>query len=141
MIKKRRKKYAFSLIELMAVLVIMSMLGTVAAVQVNKYLKKAKLTTTQANLEVLHNAVQSYFMDTGYYPPEELGLLALVEPPEDVENYDPEGYLKETVIPKDGWNREFIYDPYPENGKPFVIISTGPDGERDTDDDMLSTDG
>jgi len=43
----------------------------------------------------------------------------------------------------DGWGEEFIYQEYPESGKPFVIISQGADkeegGEGD-DADLYSTD-
>jgi general secretion pathway protein G len=82
-------------------------------------------------------------MDTGRFPSEEMGLEELLEQPGDVENYEPGGYLETTEIPKDGWGNEFIYELFPESGKPFVIKSLGADGEEggeDYDTDLHSTD-
>ena len=61
----------------------------------------------------------------------------------DVENWPTGGYLDTTDIPTDGWNRDFIYELYPESGKPFVIKSLGADGQEEgegNDEDLLSTD-
>jgi general secretion pathway protein G len=82
-------------------------------------------------------------MDTGRFPSEDGGLMELVEQPGDVENWEPGGYLETTEIPKDGWGNEFIYERFPESGKPFVIKSLGADGEEggeDYDADLYSTD-
>ena len=48
--------------------------------------------------------------------------------------------METTELPSDAWNNEFVFELYPESGKPFVIRSLGPDGEYDTEDDLLSTD-
>ncbi|MBW8039332.1 MAG: hypothetical protein FVQ85_04975 [Planctomycetes bacterium] len=59
------------------------------------------------------------------------------------ERYPSGGYLDTTKIPKDGWDNDFIYELYPESGKPFVIISFGADGQEGSegyDTDLLSTD-
>jgi len=68
--------------------------------------------------------------------------MALIEQPADVTNYQQGGYLDNKKIPKDGWGNDFIYDLYPESGKPFVIISLGADGEEGGegfDADLFST--
>jgi general secretion pathway protein G len=98
------------------------------------------VSITKANLKTLHIAVLQFYADTGRYPTEEEGLIVLVEQPADVGNWDSEGYLEQTEIPKDAWNHEFKYERFPESGKQFVIRSAGPDGEAGTDDDLLSTD-
>ena len=52
-------------------------------------------------------------------------------------------HLETTDIPMDAWGEEFIYEPYPESGKSFVIISYGADKEEDGEDydaDLYSTD-
>jgi len=110
------------MIELMAVLIIMGLLFAVVAQNFMGRTEGAKVTTTEASLKVLHTSVNMFKMDTGRYPTEDEGLLALVEQPLDLENYPLEGYLDLTEVPLDGWNREFIYQEYPESGKPFVII-------------------
>ena len=138
--KKRRMRTGFSMVELMAVLIILGLLFALVAGNVMGKVDKAKETTTKANLKSLHNAVKSFRMDTGRYPTEDEGLYALIEAPMDLETYPEEGYLDTTELPMDAWGNEYIFELYPESGKPFVIRSLGPDGELDTEDDLLSTD-
>jgi len=141
--KKRNVRKGFTMVELMAVLII---LGLLAAVVVRNFVgqtDRARVTTTKANLKLLHMSVNQFKMDTGRFPAEEEGLAILIEPPSDTENWQPGGYLETTDIPKDGWGNDFIFELYPESGKPFVIRSLGADGEEggeDYDADMLSTD-
>jgi len=133
-------RYGFTMVELMAVLIIIGLLATLVGTRVLKQIENAKFATTKANLKTLHTAVNQFYMDTGEFPTEEEGLMVLIESPEDIEGYDAGGYLEETEIPRDGWKNDFIYERFPESGKPFVIRSCGPDGEVDTEDDLLSTD-
>jgi len=140
--KKRKEgvRKGFTMVELMAVLIILGLLATLVGTRVLKQIEKAKFATTKANLRTLHTAVMQFKMDTGDFPTEEEGLEILVESMGDIEGYDPEGYLEQTEIPKDGWKNEFIYEAFPESGKQFAIRSCGPDGEEGTEDDLLSTD-
>lgn len=133
----------FTMIELMAMLIIIGLLAALVSTKVVDKIDEARVTTTKANLKKLHNAVNQFKMHTGRYPSEELGLTELVEKPSDVDNWESGGYLETTDIPKDGWGNEFIYERYPESGKPFVIKSYGADGEQGGEDinaDLLSTD-
>jgi general secretion pathway protein G len=145
--KKRRKnrmRKGFTMVELMAVLIILGLLATVLVKNFMGQTDKARVITTKANLKILHTAVMQFKMDTGRFPTEEEGLMALIETPSDLEGLvDPGGYLETTEIPKDGWGNEFYFELYPESGKPFVIISWGADGEEggeDYDADLYSTD-
>ena len=138
--KKRHIRYGFTMVELMAVLIIIGLLATLVVTKVATKIDQARVTTTKANLKSLHSAVNQFKMDTGRFPSEDMGLIELIEPPTDVINYEPGWYLETTELPKDGWGNDFIYELYPESGKPFAIRSCGPDGEEGTDDDLLSTD-
>jgi general secretion pathway protein G len=133
----------FTMVELMAVLVIIGLLASVVALNVIGKIDKAKVTATKASLKMLHNAVIQFKLDTGRFPTEEEGLSVLVVQPDDVTNYPEGGYLETTEVPKDGWKNDFIYQLYPESGKPFVIISYGADGQEGGEDnnaDLYSTD-
>ncbi len=137
--RKRKKavRKGFTMVELMAVLII---LGLLAAVVVRNFVgqtDRARVTTTNMSLKLLHNAVSEFKMNTGRFPEDE-GLTVLIVPPDDVDRWEP--YLQTTELPKDAWGNDFIYERYPESGKPFVIKSFGPDGEEGTEDDLLSTD-
>jgi len=141
--KKRLMRSGFTMIELMAVLIILGLLFTLVATRVTDQIDKARVTTTKTNLKQLHAKVNEFKMDTGRFPTEEEGLYALIEQPSDVINYPPGGYLEQTDIPKDGWGNDFYYQRYPEEGGEFVIISWGADGEEGGegyDQDLKSTD-
>jgi general secretion pathway protein G len=141
--RTKRNRYGFTIMEIMAVIVIMGILAGVVAVNVMGKIEKAKKIATQSQLKTLHSAVKSFYLDTGRYPSEEYGLAELVEQPADVEGYQPGGYLETSNIPNDGWGEPFIYQLNPESGKAFVIISLGADkeeGGEDLDADLYSTD-
>ena len=141
--RKKQTRSGFTMVELMAVLIILGLLATVAVRNFMGQTDRARVTTTKANLKVLHNSVLQFKMDTGRYPTEEEGLNALLEEPTDVFGWQPGGYLDSTEIPKDAWNYDFIFQLDPESGKAFVIISYGADGEpegEDYDTDLYSTD-
>jgi general secretion pathway protein G len=133
----------FTLVELMAVIVIIGLLAAIAAKNFMGQTEKARMTTTKATLSSLHEAVDLFKMDTGRYPTEEEGLNALIEQPSDVEGWAQGGYLKGTTIPRDSWKHDFVFMLNPESGKPFVIISYGADGKEGgegPDADIYSTD-
>lgn len=141
--RRRKNRYGFTMIELMAMLIIIGLLATLVVTKVATKIDQARVTTTKANLKILHNAVNQFKMDTSRFPTEEEGLKALIEQPSDVTRYEPGGYLETTEIPKDGWGNEFIYELSPESGKSFVIKSLGADGKEGGegyDADLYSTD-
>ncbi len=142
---KRKNRTGFTMVELIAVLIIVGLLFAVAARNFLGQTDKARVITTRANLRILHQAIYQFKMDTGRYPEEseDEGLNALIEEPIDIIGWETGGYLEFTEAPKDSWGREFIYQLYPESGKAFVIISYGADGElggEDYDKDLYSTD-
>ena len=140
--KKRRKRirHGFTMVEPMAILIIIGLLATLVVTKVASKIDQAKLITTKANLKMLHSAVNQFKMDTGRFPAEDVGLVELIQQPSDVKVWEEGGYLETTELPKDGWGLDFIYELFPESGKPFAIRSAGPDGQEGTEDDLLSTD-
>jgi general secretion pathway protein G len=141
--ERRATRHGFTIIEVMAVILIIGILGSIVAVNVVGRIDKAKVTSTKANLKVLHSAVIQFKLDTGRYPTEESGLQELVDQPTDVTGWNTGGYLQTTTLPKDAWGNEFIYQLSPESGKAFVIVSYGADGEEGGEGinaDLYSTD-
>jgi general secretion pathway protein G len=141
-IRKSRGR-GFTIIEVMAVIVIIGILAGIVAVNVVGRIDKARVISAKASLKMLHNAVIQFKLDTGRYPTEDAGLKELIEQPTDVTGWNTGGYLETTTLPKDPWGNEFIYQLYPESGKPFVIVSYGANGEEGGegyDADLHSTD-
>lgn len=138
-----KNKKGFTMVELMAVLIILGLLFTLVATKVVTQIDKARVITTKTNLKELHSMVNQFKLDTSRFPTEEEELEVLIEASEDIRGYQPGGYLETTELSKDGWGNDFIYELFPESGKPFVIISYGADGEEGGegfDADLYSTD-
>ena len=131
---RNRKRKGFTLVEIMVVVAIIGMLATLAVTKIMGNVATAKVTTTQTKIAQLEQALELFNLHNGFCPTTEQGLKALVEKPVTSpvpENYQKGGYLKE--VPKDGWNREFIYVCPGTKGE-FDIISLGADGKEGGDD-------
>lgn len=141
--RNRKIRAGFTMVELMAVLIILGLLAAVVVRNFVGQVDRARVNQTKANLKLLHSAVNQFHMDTGRWPSEDEGLTVLIQRPMDVVNWPPGGYLDTTDLPKDGWGRDFIYERYPESGRPFVIKSLGADGQpggESNDAELHSTD-
>jgi general secretion pathway protein G len=141
--RSHRTRAGFTMVELMAVLIILGLLFAVVVGNFVGHTDRARVITTKASLRSLHTLVNQFKMDTGRFPTEEEGLTALLEQPTDVQNWPAGGYLDTTTIPKDGWGNDFIYELNPTSGKPFVIKSLGADAQENGEGynaDLLSTD-
>ncbi|MHC4638100.1 MAG: type II secretion system major pseudopilin GspG [Planctomycetota bacterium] len=128
--RKRKIRSGFTMVELMAMLIIIGLLAAVVATNVIGKIDKARVTTTKSSLKVLHSAVLNFYIDTGYYPSEEAGLDDLVIEPGDITGWQKGGYLQTKEVPKDAWNEEFHYELAPDEETPFVIYSYGADKEE-----------
>ena len=125
------RRTAFTLIEIMIVIVIIGILASLAVPRVMDKLDQAKVETTKSNLRVLRGAVQSYKLDNGEYPQTLDELLA-----KNAQNG--KGYLEDRALPKDGWGQDFVYL-LPGNDTDFDIISYGADkapGGTDVNEDL-----
>ena len=79
----------FTMVELMAVLIILGLLAAVVVRNFVGQVDQGKVIQTKANLKLLHTAVNEFHMDCGRWPGEDEGLTVLIQQPADVTNYPP----------------------------------------------------
>jgi len=119
----------FTLIEMMAVLVIIGLLMGAVAVSVIGNTDRAKTSRAVMDINVYETALERFYLDMGDYPSEDFGLSALTTLPNGIENeqnYSSDGYVKK--VSDDPWGRPYVYRMPGENGA-FDLLSYGKDGQ------------
>jgi general secretion pathway protein G len=136
-VSRLRSRKAFTLLEIMAVVIIIGMLLTLLITRVGGNVEKARQDTAHAMIMgTLRNGLNLYEMDNGHYPSTELGLKALVEKPTG-EPAAPNwrSYLEVKMAPKDPWGHDYIYtSPGRHNTDSYDLSSMGRDGVESEDD-------
>ena len=130
---------AFTLVELLLVLVI---LGTLAAIVLPKFTgttERARKTQAQTQISTFKTALDMFETDNGYYPKGKSGLLDLIQQPREAQSWHGPYLQNESGIPDDPWGHSYIYVcPGKHNPSSYDIISIGPDGREGTDDDITN---
>jgi general secretion pathway protein G len=128
----RRRRGGFTLIEIMAVVLIIGLLSTIVGAAIFQQVDKGRVAAAAAQLRNLEGALELYRMDNGRFPTTEQGLDALVQAPtlEPLpRNYPPGGYLKGGRVPTDPWGEIYQYEmPGVNNAHAFDLWSLGADG-------------
>lgn len=124
---------AFSLIELLLVLVILAVLAAIVVPKFTGRGQQARETAAKANISILSNALAQFEIDTGRYPTNDEGLEALVRQPSGADGW--RGPYIERGVPKDPWNNDFVYrQPGQRNPTGYDLYSLGADGREGNDD-------
>ncbi|MDR3321399.1 MAG: type II secretion system major pseudopilin GspG [Synergistaceae bacterium] len=124
----------FTLVEIMVVVVIIGLLATLAVFNIIGSSQDARKRTTIVQIGNIEQALEMYHLSNGFFPTTDQGIQALVEKaatPPQPNNFPRGGYLKK--VPRDGWNRDFIYKCPGDKGD-FDIISLGADGREGGDE-------
>lgn len=123
------KRNAFSLMELMIVIVILGLLSALVLPNIMGKAEDAKQKLVCIQMKTLKEALDSFKFDNGTYPDIEEGLNALTKnpDPEKYKNYARSGYLSEKNIPRDPWKNRYIYI---NEGGVLNLVSLGADGKE-----------
>jgi len=126
---------AFTLIELLLVLVILAVLASVVVPLYIHRVDEAKYKVTLSEIQLYKTALATFQLDNGRFPTTEEGLYALVQAPNDLAGTWNGPYV-EQVTP-DKWGNPYRYA-CPGNDDPttYSLFSCGKDGQEGTEDDI-----
>lgn len=116
-------KKAFSLMELMVVIIILGLLAAFVLPNLTGKSEEAKDKLVCIQMKSIGQTLKMYKLDNSSYPNTEGGLKTLVE----------KKYFEDGQIPKDAWGNEFIYV---QNENGFDLVSLGADKKESTNDDI-----
>jgi general secretion pathway protein G len=128
---------AFTLVELLLVLVILGILAALVLPKFTGRTEQARVTAAQTQISTFGTALDAFEVDTGSYPRGQDGLAQLVAQPSDTQNW--RGPYLKSDIPLDPWGHPYIYEfPGRMNPTGYDIRSMGPDGQANTADDIVN---
>ena len=115
----------FTLLELLVVMAIIGLLAGYVGPRYFAQIGKSEVKVAKAQLDSLDKALEQYRLDTGHFPTQEQGLVAIMKKPANEPRWDGP-YLKKE-LPMDPWGRPFVYKIPGERGD-FDLVSLGKDG-------------
>ncbi len=122
--EQKKRRDAFSLLELLVVILILGILAAFVAPNLIGKGEQAKRDLVCIQMSSVSGTLDMFKLDNGMYPETEEGLQALLSnpDPERYPNYREAPYM--TSMPKDSWQNQFGYL---KNENRFELISFGAD--------------
>jgi general secretion pathway protein G len=117
----------FTLLELLVVLLIIALLAGYVGPKLFGEVGKARSKTAASQMKGIESALDRYRLDTGHYPPADVGLQALTTNQGNTPGWD--GPYMSGAIPNDPWGRPYIYRIPGENGRDYDLFTYGADGK------------
>lgn len=125
--RRERPESGFTLVEIMVVVVILGILVTLFARNVFDIFGDSQIGLAETKVKLLDESVGTYKVKNGRMPK---SLEELTEPNE-------RGLQIERELPKDPWGNDYELRKG-DKASEWAVISAGPDGTFDTDDDISS---
>ena len=139
----RNRRLGFTLMEVLLVMAILVILGTIVVANFSGILSSSKEDAAKAQLQMFEDALKFYHLDVGQYPTADLGLEGLRAAPADANlSQKWRGPYAEKEIPADPWGSafEYVLETDPQTNRPgFRIWSSGADLASGTEDDITVT--
>lgn len=133
-VRGKKLNHAFTLTELMLVVVIIGILAALVIPKIAGNSERARVTAATADINGgIKSALGQYEIDNGFYPK---SLQDLLVQPSNAKNWHGP-YLDK--LPVDPWSNPYIYYfPGKHNQNGYDLLSVGPDGKEGTDDDIVN---
>ena len=129
-----QSRRAFTLVEIMLVVVIIGILAALVIPKIAGSSERARVTAATADINGgIKSALGQYEVDNGFYPK---SLQDLLQQPANAKNWHGP-YFDPPKLPVDPWGNPYIYYfPGKHNPGSYDLLSTGPDGKEGTEDDI-----
>lgn len=137
------KEKGFTLVELLAVLVLLGLILHFSTVKLESFTKRVEKDVIESDFRIAKSSITQHYLDKREIPIEKnvlqntLGFeIKEVDEQDGVKKY-------QTKNKKDSWNRPYIiyvYEGDSDNSAYFSIVSIGPDGKKSTDLNNLGDD-
>ena len=121
--RNTKTKKAFTLLELMVVILILGLLASFVLPKLTGKSEEAKVKVVCIQMKSISQALKMYKVDNSSYPTTSQGLKELSK----------KNYFEDGKLPKDSWNQQYIYTS-DEDG--FEIISFGANKKEGGSDDI-----
>lgn len=127
--RRQRRPKAFTLVELMVVIVVIAMVMALVGTNVMKRFGRAKAELAKPKIALVEQALNQLAVDVGRFPDDTEGLDILLENPGEMEGWNGP-YLKFSQM-TDPWGNPFIYMAEGEiNPGSFDLMCLGADGQE-----------
>ena len=124
---------AFTLVELLVVIVIIALLSSLVAPKFFGKLDDAKVKTAYTQMQMLSTALDAFRLDVGRYPTTAEGLEILWVKESDLKDWN--GAYLPKKVDEDSWRNPYVYK-YPGSDKnDYDLFSYGADGKEGGSDD------
>jgi general secretion pathway protein G len=135
---RKDRRRGFTLMEVLLVLVILAVLGSLAALSYDAIRRRADLNAAKSQIGLFKTPIQMYQMAIGSFPTTAQGLDSLRAAPGDLPNPAKwDGPYLDKEVPLDPWDKPYQYaSPGSHNPDGYDVWSSGPDGVNGTDDDI-----
>ena len=137
--RRQRNRRGFTLMEVLLVLVILVILGSLVGVAVRRARQRGFNDAALAQVKLFEKSLRFYEMDLLSYPASAQGLQALMSLPAGLANESKwrGPYLEgKNVLPLDPWGNAYNYELIDVDT--YKVSSPGADGISGTEDDVIS---
>lgn len=118
----------FTLVELLIVIVIIGLLGSLVAPEMFSKIGSSKQSTAKAQMQMFETSLDTFYLDVGDYPANLEELRSSTKA-----GWDGPYIRKE--IPMDPWGNAYRLQVPGESGSPYVLMSYGKDGREGGEDE------